>query len=68
MTKTPMRGVPQKLEAAHLSDNAFLRATQLLKEMRAENPSTPFSIACDQALRQSWIEDRRARCGGRDAT
>ena len=46
------------IEAADLSDAAFLRATELLRQIRAQNPQLPFRVACDRALRQAYLEDQ----------
>ncbi|MGD0202179.1 MAG: hypothetical protein ABSD27_15700 [Bryobacteraceae bacterium] len=50
-----------KAGAAHLSDCVFIRATSLLEQIRAEQPHLTFMLACEQALRQAWIEDRESR-------
>lgn len=56
MTCQHERRLPRNLEAAHLSSRALLRATELLKRIRAENQDLPFRIACRQALSQAWYE------------
>jgi hypothetical protein len=60
MRKRKAPAVPPRLEAADLSDSAFARATKLLRAIRAEHPDLPFRMACNQALRQAWIEEHEA--------
>jgi len=50
--------MPRPIEATDLSDAAFIRATELLRQIRAANPDLPFRVACQRALRQAYLEDQ----------
>jgi len=42
--------MPRPIEAADLSHAAFVRAAELLRQIRAANPDLPFRVACQRAL------------------
>jgi hypothetical protein len=67
MTHPQKLPLPRRVEAAHLSDRAFLRAAQLLPDVRATSPDMPFTVACGQALPEERVKAREAPRGALDA-
>lgn len=55
--------MPRSIEAADLSEAAFLYAGKLLRQIRAANPDLPFRVACQRALRQAYEENQAGRSG-----
>jgi len=59
--------MPRPIEAVDLSHAAFVRATELLRQIRAANPDLPFRVACQRALQQAYLEDQDRQRRPREA-